>query len=129
MLGNVWEWCADDMRKYEAGAVTDPMGALSGAERALRGGSWNYSARRVRAALRNASGRDDRYNAFGFRCARVQSEEPVRAERETAKLAENESLFAKLQIAIEALAKIADLKSREPFETAACALKQIEAVK
>ncbi len=63
MLGNVWEWCADNMRKYEAEAVTDPVGALDGAERALRGGSWYYGARYVRAARRYASARG--YRRYG----------------------------------------------------------------
>jgi formylglycine-generating enzyme required for sulfatase activity len=39
MLGNVFEWCADDLRKYSTKAVTDPVGASDGTGRALRGGS------------------------------------------------------------------------------------------
>ena len=74
MLGNVWEWCADGRREYEAGVHEDPMGPLeAGAERVVRGGSWHYSARHVRAAFRYQCNPDDRYGFLGFRCARVQS--------------------------------------------------------
>ena len=40
MHGNVWEWCADNQRPYDAGSVTDPDGGQEGALRALRGGAW-----------------------------------------------------------------------------------------
>jgi len=72
MLGNVWEWCADDMRKYTADPATDPFGSRSSARRALRGGPWNGTARSVRAAYRFAYARDDLYDVIGFRCARVR---------------------------------------------------------
>jgi formylglycine-generating enzyme required for sulfatase activity len=70
--GNVWEWCADGFREYEATSVADPV-ALLGARRALRGGGWRNNARNVRAASRRAFGRDYRRNSIGFRCARVRS--------------------------------------------------------
>ena len=72
MLGNVWEWCADGSRRYDAASAADPVGPLDDAERALRGGSWYNDARIVRAAYRDADGRDDRHNYFGFRPARVR---------------------------------------------------------
>ena len=40
MLGNVWEWCHDDMRDYKDTTETDPSGSLESKSRALRGGSW-----------------------------------------------------------------------------------------
>ena len=43
MHGNAYEWTADWYGAYEAGPLTDPTGAASGANRVLRGGSWNYS--------------------------------------------------------------------------------------
>lgn len=73
MLGNVWEWCADDLRSYGSDSVSDPVGSLDSAQRALRGGSWNYYARDVRAAYRSAGGRGGRSDYIGFRCARVRS--------------------------------------------------------
>ena len=72
MLGNVWEWCADNLRSYGADPVSDPVGSLDSAQRALRGGSWGNDARNVRAAYRYACVRDDRDISFGFRCARVR---------------------------------------------------------
>ncbi len=90
MLGNVLEWCADDMRPYGPGPATDPAGAHSSAERptwrAVRGGSWSNAAWYVRAANRGGSWSSDaggvraayrdahspglRYFYLGFRCAR-----------------------------------------------------------
>ena len=75
MLGNVWEWCADDLRKYGSDAVNDPVGSLVSAERALRGGSWfNYAYARdfPRAAIRLADDSGNWYSHFGIRCARVR---------------------------------------------------------
>jgi formylglycine-generating enzyme len=69
--GNVWEWCADDSRKYdalEAGqAELDPRGSDQSSARALRGGSWIDFARGVRAAFRYRYERDLRYGGVGFR--------------------------------------------------------------
>ena len=78
MLGNVWEWCQDDLRDYDDSAQQDPVGALDGAERVLRGGSWIDDARSVRAASRFAFVPSDRNAYIGFRCALVQAgAEPV----------------------------------------------------
>jgi formylglycine-generating enzyme required for sulfatase activity len=74
MLGNVWEWCRDGIRSYEASAVTDPVGPTSnGARRVLRGGSWIHEARDCRSACRGASDPVFRDYFTGFRCARVQA--------------------------------------------------------
>jgi formylglycine-generating enzyme required for sulfatase activity len=54
MLGNVWEWCSDWKGPYDAEAAVDPPGPSKGTARVLRGGSWNYCARNVRAAGRCA---------------------------------------------------------------------------
>jgi formylglycine-generating enzyme required for sulfatase activity len=71
--GNVWEWCVDDLRPYSVDTVTDPVGSLDGPVRAQRGGSWDYDARRLRAAYRDADVRGNRSDDTGFRCARVLS--------------------------------------------------------
>jgi formylglycine-generating enzyme required for sulfatase activity len=72
MHGNVWEWCADGNRTYEAGTASDPVGRQEqGAGlRVLRGGSWDGSGRICRSADRNTYGPDVRYDFFGFRLAR-----------------------------------------------------------
>jgi len=75
MLGNVYEWCADAAKDngtpypYTTEAVTDPVISSSGSGRIRRGGAWNSSARRLRAAYRLANARDYRYVSLGFRLA------------------------------------------------------------
>ena len=54
MHGNVWEWCEDWLGGYPEEAVTDPMGAVMGNFRVLRGGSFYAVALKVRSADRNA---------------------------------------------------------------------------
>jgi formylglycine-generating enzyme required for sulfatase activity len=53
MLGNVWEWTADN---YDA------------EHRVLRGGSWVSDARNVRVSLRGRYEPTQRYTDMGFRC-------------------------------------------------------------
>ncbi len=76
MLGNVWEWCHDGMRDYNESSENDPLGPPTdeGAERVVRGGSWDSSARDVRSACRGADEPGYRDSNLGFRCARVQRE-------------------------------------------------------
>lgn len=69
MLGNVWEWCADEKREYTDARVIDPVGDKGGSLRVYRGGSWYVSARLVRAAYRFAFWRDARNDVIGFRLA------------------------------------------------------------
>lgn len=73
MHGNVWEWCADGMRKYEDKAVADP-GWPDAVEppqnpglRALRGGSWGSSALNTRSTWRSKGGPASRDSYIGFR--------------------------------------------------------------
>lgn len=75
MLGNVWEWCADDAdrfgRKYVRTSLTmtDPVATGQGKHRFHRGGAWNSSAVHVRAAYRNADPGNARGGHIGFRLA------------------------------------------------------------
>jgi len=53
MSGNVYEWCWDWMGAYKNEAQTDPLGAVSGTYRVIRGGSWRASAGYVRSAAKS----------------------------------------------------------------------------
>lgn len=87
MLGNVWEWCEDEMRVYTADAIIDPTELTgAGASRVLRGGSWISYARDVRSACRLRDRPGHRNSSIGFRCARVQEgREPSKGPEATGK--------------------------------------------
>ncbi len=70
MIGNVWEWCHDGYGTYLGRAATEPTGVAGAADRVLRGGSWNYSARAARAGSRDRGRPDLRGGLLGFRPAR-----------------------------------------------------------
>ena len=77
MLGNVLEWTADPWHDdyQEAptdGSVWEDADADAGADRVVRGGSWDGKARYCRSAFRDRYGSDDRVDFLGFRLARVQ---------------------------------------------------------
>lgn len=55
MSGNVWEFCWDLYRTdfYNNSTSTNPAGPVEGAQRSVRGGSWNTNARNCRVTNRD----------------------------------------------------------------------------
>ncbi|BBM82398.1 formylglycine-generating enzyme family protein [Candidatus Uabimicrobium amorphum] len=67
MHGNVIEWCSDWHGEYGDSKTTDPVGAVSGMGRVIRGGSWRSSSSLVRSAFRGWDEPGNRYDFVGFR--------------------------------------------------------------
>lgn len=63
MLGNVWEWCEDNLIPDTEMSETD-----SGEWYALRGGSWRNYSGTVRSGFTRRAFSQERTNGIGFRC-------------------------------------------------------------
>jgi iron(II)-dependent oxidoreductase len=75
MIGNVWEWTADDFRPYPgfaAGPYRDYSAPWFGTHKVLRGGCWLTPARLLRNTWRNFYRPDRRDVWAGFRTCAVQ---------------------------------------------------------
>ncbi|MDR2535177.1 MAG: SUMF1/EgtB/PvdO family nonheme iron enzyme [Treponema sp.] len=70
MHGNIFEWCWDWLGNYSGASQAEPLGAVSGTHRVLRGGSWNKPVHSMRSAYRVGSTPSLRSSEFGFRLAR-----------------------------------------------------------
>ena len=71
MHGNVNEWCWDWYGLYENEDQIDPIGADSGTNRILRGGSWRDNSQALLSANRIVNSPDGRNNLYGFRVVRL----------------------------------------------------------
>ncbi|WP_050808514.1 formylglycine-generating enzyme family protein [Collimonas fungivorans] len=71
MLGNVWQWTSDCYTDNYAASPADGKPTMSGpcTGRTLRGGSWDFGPRFVRAARRLRTPPAFRKNQVGFRVA------------------------------------------------------------
>lgn len=69
MSGNVWEWCLDFLEPYRGKPKINPRGAVSGAKRVYRGGSWKSRFNSLRATTRGSNVPNYSCNDLGFRIA------------------------------------------------------------
>lgn len=70
LSGNTWEWVADWYADdyYATSPADNPSGLRDGETRVLRGGSWEYDWKHLRAANRRNNGPAVSMHDYGFRC-------------------------------------------------------------
>jgi len=69
MAGNLCEWCSDwySLRYYPQSEKKNPSGPILGTDRVVRGGSWSYSADKLRCRNRDRRWPRVGYTTVGFR--------------------------------------------------------------
>ncbi|KAB2908963.1 MAG: formylglycine-generating enzyme family protein [Ignavibacteriales bacterium] len=72
MTGNVWEWCWDWKVGYSSRRQTNPIGGITGDQKALRGGSWFFAAQYARVSNRGDHWPVYGRNNLGFRLVRTK---------------------------------------------------------
>lgn len=83
MHGNVWEWCKDHCHDNYDGAPDDGRAWVDrdkGADRVIRGGSWDYIAVDCRSAGRDGH-RPTAQSDCGFRLVRLLSSPKIPENR------------------------------------------------
>lgn len=70
LTGNVREWCGDYSGAYPTLISDDPIGASSGLNRIIRGGSWRSPPKRCRSAARDRAMPETFADDLGFRVVR-----------------------------------------------------------
>jgi formylglycine-generating enzyme required for sulfatase activity len=72
LSGNTWEWVADWYAAdyYSTSPADNPLGPEEGETRTLRGASWEYDWKHLRAANRRHNGPAVSMHDYGFRCAK-----------------------------------------------------------
>ena len=74
MHGNVWEWCLDKYGNLSS-VATDPVGAHTGSDRIIRGGSWySDAAGRCTSSYRLGINSSTDAISYGFRLVRTLSD-------------------------------------------------------
>ncbi|MFC1997518.1 formylglycine-generating enzyme family protein [Chloroflexota bacterium] len=70
LSGNTWEWTSDWYSEdyYSSSPLENPKGPDEGETRTLRGGSWEYDSKHLRAANRRNNGPAVSMHDYGFRC-------------------------------------------------------------
>ncbi len=81
MSGNVAEWCQDWYLStyYDGGAMTDPVGPVTGSGRVLRGGQWLSPFSTCRSADRKIMHPSSTHSYLGFRLVRSEPSTTITA--------------------------------------------------